>query len=260
MTSTARRLEPIALYYVDAKTYRPVRVVTPPPYGRIAMLDTVPVRTDDWSAFLNTGVTYPEHARFGFPMDPSAFLVGFPGTTTRNFPVIPQYTTVSAPRAHLVYDFDNYLVLAPTAANRRLTSVRAVRDDFLAYASGFRAASTPLFMALNGYFETCFRAFTAGELAACSRHVAEVRAAVPPLLRFVTGNRFPASSLPFTSADLRRLVSTLRGLRYGFGKVAALIASDDFVNPSRYTGSVNSFFRAIMELQADIPELRLQFR
>jgi hypothetical protein len=257
-TPAARRLEPIAIYYVDANTYRPVRVVSPPPYGRIAMSpDGQAVRSAAWPSFLKTGVTYPEHAGLGFPMDPSAFLAGFPGTSTRSFPVIPQYTTVSAPRAHLVYDFDNYELLAPTAANRRLTSVRAVRDGIAAYAAGFRAASTPLFSAFNAYYgRDCFG--VTGQLRTCGERVAEVRATIPPLLRFVTGHTPPASSLPETKADLDRFVGTLHSLQYGFAKLAALVAADDFVNPTRYADPIR-FWNAIFELQADIPELRLRF-
>lgn len=243
---TARRLEPIALYYVDADTYRPVRIVTPPPYGRVAIYpDTLGV--------------IPEKASVGFPMDPSAFLAGFPGVPTRSFPAIPRATTVSAPRAHLVYDFDAYRLLAPTAANRKLTSVRAMRDDVARYASGFRAASTPVFRALFAYAPACLGVAIIRQLSACTRRVAEVRATLPRLLRFVTGNTPPASSLPSTKADLRRLVASIRGLQHGFAALAALIAANDFVNPSAHTGAVKALYTTIADLQADIPELRLRF-
>jgi hypothetical protein len=203
-TPAARRLEPIAIYYVDANTYRPVRVVSPPPYGRIAMSpDGQAVRSAAWPSFLKTGVTYPEHAGLGFPMDPSAFLAGFPGTSTRSFPVIPQYTTVSAPRAHLVYDFDNYELLAPTAANRRLTSVRAVRDGIAAYAAGFRAASTPLFSAFNAYYgPRSARRFRRSSASSPATHRRRARCRRPRRISTGSSARFTASSTDSRSSQL----------------------------------------------------------
>jgi hypothetical protein len=115
---SGRRLEPIALYYVDARTYRPVRFVIPPPRGVVILAGS----ETDWL------VVHPESALFslGVPMDPSVFLLGFPGYSAPTEPVIPGDTTVSKARPHRIYDFEDYQLLAPTAANRRLTNVRAM--------------------------------------------------------------------------------------------------------------------------------------
>jgi DNA-directed RNA polymerase specialized sigma24 family protein len=118
----------IALYYVDPKTYRPVRLVFPPPHGRVAILPAA-----SWSK--NLGKRFPRGtlvvladpstwSRLGFPMHPSMFLLGFPGYTVPTL-FIPG-ATVSGPRPHLVFDFEEYRLLAPTADNRKLTSVRAM--------------------------------------------------------------------------------------------------------------------------------------
>jgi hypothetical protein len=123
---TGHRLEPTALYYVDAHTYRPVRVVIPPPYGRVVLFD--PPHTADPIA-LSFLAVYPDEGSafsFGLPMDPSAFLLGSPGYSFPTLPVIPGNTMVSRPRPHRVYDFEQYRLIAPTAANRRLTNVRAI--------------------------------------------------------------------------------------------------------------------------------------
>jgi hypothetical protein len=122
------RLVSIALYYVDPKTYRPVRLVFPSPHGRVAILSAA-----SWSK--NLGKRFPRGtlvvladpstwSRLGFPMHPSMFLLGFPGYTVPTL-FIPG-ATVSGPRPHLVFDFEEYRLLAPTADNRKLTSVRAM--------------------------------------------------------------------------------------------------------------------------------------
>jgi hypothetical protein len=248
--TVARLLKPIALYYVDADTYRPVRVVAPPPDGPVVMLPPGAARSK------YVGPENLNGSRFGFPMDPGAFLAGFPGYTGLSVPGIPA-GPVPRPKPYLVYDFDTYRLLAPTAANHRLTSVRAVYADVERYASGFRAASTPLFRALHAYGPGCLG--VVHELTRCGRAIADVRAALPPLLRYVLARTPPASSLQWANADLRRLVKTLRALQRGFAALAALNARDDFVNPSRYTDWMPGFYKTISDLQVDIPELRLRF-
>jgi hypothetical protein len=123
---TGRRLEPTALYYVDARTYRPVRVVIPPPHGRVVLFDP-PGSADPVD--LSWLVVYPEKTSsfsVGLPMDPSVFLLGLPGYSFPTVPVIPGNTTVSRPRPHRIYDFEDYRLLPPSAANRRLADVRAI--------------------------------------------------------------------------------------------------------------------------------------
>jgi hypothetical protein len=130
-TMDARLLEPIALYYVDAQTYRPVRVVIPPPGGPVVML-APPSRFDpaDFSSLGSLGFL-PEDtstsSRLGFPMDPSAFLLGSPGYSIPTLPVLlGPGQTVSGRSLYRVYDFEDYRLIAPTAANRRLTNLRAM--------------------------------------------------------------------------------------------------------------------------------------
>lgn len=250
-TPMGRRLEPIALYYVDAHTYRPVRVVVPPPNGHVVLLGPGSPRD------LAVGPEDLNGSRLGFPMDPSAFLVGFPGYPALTLPGLATRSAHVA-RTHLVYDFDAYSLLPATANNHRLASVQALRNDVAAYASGFRAASTPVFKGLDAY-DSCLQRGKLQQLGPCARSVAAVQAALPRLLWYVTSAKHPATSLPSTNADLRRLATSLRSLRYGFAKLAALIASDDFVNPTRYTGAWTTFWKSIFELQADVPELRLRF-
>jgi hypothetical protein len=125
-TMTARLLEPIALYYVDAHTYRPVRVVIPPPNGPVVIL-AGPSRADPLDVtplgFLPEDTS--ASSRLGFPMDPSAFLLGSPGYSFPTLPVLlgPGETV---PNLHRTYDFEEYRLIAATAANRRLADVRAV--------------------------------------------------------------------------------------------------------------------------------------
>ena len=72
---------------------------------------------------------YPDEGSvfsFGLPMDPSVFLLGSPGYSFPTLPVIPDNTMVSRPRPHRVYDFEEYRLLAPSAANRAHTNVRAM--------------------------------------------------------------------------------------------------------------------------------------
>jgi len=82
------RLVPIALYFVDVHTYRPVRVVIT--------------------------AARPSAYRLGFPLTSITFLPygGFSGAK-------------GPPLRALVYDFLEYRYLAATDANRKLTSVRA---------------------------------------------------------------------------------------------------------------------------------------
>jgi hypothetical protein len=128
-TMKGRVLAPIALYYVDVHTYRPVRVVIPPPNGRVAlfvlpdMADPIDFSSTKWH------VGWPEDKRaslsLGVPMDPSDFLVGFPEYPSAAIPVIPA-EDAPGPKLHRVYDFEDYRLLAPTAANRRLANLRAM--------------------------------------------------------------------------------------------------------------------------------------
>lgn len=132
------RLIPIALYYADADTYRPVRLVIPPPHGRVVIYGgqtangmapafppgTIAMSLSDFIA--DSGL--------GFPMDASVFLVGFPGYAVPDLPFLPM-ATATGPKPHAVYDFDDYQLLAPTTANRRLTSVQAVHANAIRKAS-----------------------------------------------------------------------------------------------------------------------------
>jgi len=125
---TGRVLRPIALYYVNADTYRPVRVVIPPPNGPVVLF-AAPEGAD--SLDLDPLVWYPEDTsastRLGVPMDPSAFLLGSPGYSFPTLPVIPGPGEKLPGRSlHRTYDFEDYRLIARTAANRRLTNVRAV--------------------------------------------------------------------------------------------------------------------------------------
>ncbi len=126
-TSTARLLEPIALYYVDARTYRPVRVVIPPPDGRVVLF-AGPDRADPLD--FNPPVFLPEDTnagRLGIPLDPSTFLLGSPDYSFPTLPVLPgPGDTASALNLHRIYDFEEYRLIAPSAANRRVTNVRAM--------------------------------------------------------------------------------------------------------------------------------------
>jgi hypothetical protein len=127
----ARLLEPIALYYADAHTYRPVRLVIPPPHGRVRILpdpDAANPRLGFDPHYLGV---LPEDSSLGFPMDLSAFLLGFPAySSPPTLLVLPAPgATASFPRLHRVYDFEEYQLLAPTAANGRLTSVQAMHPD-----------------------------------------------------------------------------------------------------------------------------------
>jgi hypothetical protein len=126
MFPTARLLEPIALYYVDARTYRPVRLVIPPRHGRVRIL--VDPGADEPA--LDYG-HYPgvlaEDSSLGFPIDPGAFLLGFPGYSSPTLLVLPAAgAEAEFPRLHRVYDFEDYRLLPPTAANRGRTNVRAM--------------------------------------------------------------------------------------------------------------------------------------
>jgi hypothetical protein len=126
MVPPAHVLQPIALYYVDAHTYRPVRLVIPPPQGRVRILPD----TDAANPVLDYG-HYPgvlaEDSSLGFPIDPGAFLLGSPGYSSPTLLVLPAAgAEAEFPRLHRVYDFEDYRLLAPTAANRRLTNVRAM--------------------------------------------------------------------------------------------------------------------------------------
>jgi len=245
----ARLLKPIALYYVDADTYRPVRVVAPPPDGPVVLLAGNAPR-DRY-----VGPENLNGSRMGFPMDPGTFLAGFPGYPALALPGIPT-RPVPGPKPYLVYDFERYRLLASTAANQRLTSVRAVYDDVASYAAGFRAASTPLFKALDA---KCPFALSMKEFASCEgQRVAKVRTAISSLLRYVIHTIFPASSLPWTKPDLRRLVVSLRSLQRGYTRLAALVGTNDYLNPSRFTGAEVAFYKAILDLEVDIPELRLR--
>jgi hypothetical protein len=123
----AHVLEPIALYYVDARTYRPVRLVIPPPHGRVRILAD-PNAAEPSSHYYH-GV-FAEDPRLGFPMDPGAFLLGlpeYPSPTMLLLPAPGYEAEVPGPQ-HRLYDFEGYRLLAPTAANRKLTDVRAVHS------------------------------------------------------------------------------------------------------------------------------------
>jgi hypothetical protein len=115
---------PVALYFADANTYRPIRIVIPPPHARLVILSpsasgqSLPIPSDLPPDTLFIAPENPSTSfRLGFPMDPSFFLVGFPGYAA---PTLP---------AHAVYDFEDYRLLAPTADNRKLTSVQAMHPD-----------------------------------------------------------------------------------------------------------------------------------
>ena len=122
----AHVLEPIALYYVDARTYRPVRLVIPPPRGRVRIQ---PI--SDTEAATPVLEPYPgvlaDDPSLGFPIDPGSFLPGSPGYSSPTLLILPSRgAEASFPELHRVYDFERYRLLAPTAANRRLANVRAM--------------------------------------------------------------------------------------------------------------------------------------
>jgi hypothetical protein len=126
MSPPARLLEPIALYYVDAHTYRPVRLVIAPPQGRVRILPDIDAANPalDYDHF--PGVL-AEDDSLGFPIDPGSFLLGSPGYSSPTLLILPARGSEALfPQMPRIYDFERYRLLAPTAANRRLANLQAV--------------------------------------------------------------------------------------------------------------------------------------
>ena len=118
-TPRGRLLVPVALYYVDAKTYRPVRVaINPPQAHHLVILSGTLTQKEISKLPPDTLVIAPENPgrrlRLGFPLDPSFFLVGEAGYPT---PTLPP---------HAVYDFEDYRLVAPAPGSHTLASVRAM--------------------------------------------------------------------------------------------------------------------------------------
>ena len=114
------------------------------------------------------------------------------------------------------------------------------------------------------------------QLPACGRGAAAYRGSLPRLLRFVTDNRPPRTSLPETRADLRKLGTSIRVLQQRLTKLAALIKAKDLARVKAMVGSdapllggypiwkpspintpMEAFIRAAKDTEVDIPGLRL---
>jgi hypothetical protein len=68
-----------------------------------------------------------EDSSIGFPIDPGSFLPGSPGYSSPTLLVLPgRGSEASFPKLHRMYDFEEYRLLVPTAANRRMANVRAM--------------------------------------------------------------------------------------------------------------------------------------
>ena len=155
-----------------------------------------------------------------------------------------------------------------------LTAGSAGRPE--SYVSGFRAAFAQVRRASSQYGAGCLRATRVRQLPACGRGAAVYQGSLPRLLRFVTDNRPPRTSLPETSADLRRLGTSIRVLQQRLTKLAALIKAKDLARVKAMVGSdapllagypiwkpspintpMEAFMRAAKDLEVDIPGLRL---
>ena len=109
-------------------------------------------------------------------------------------------------------------------------ALKATFRDFV--LPSLRSCGLPI-----GYGSTCLRATRVRQLPACERGAAASRGSLFRLLRFVTENRPPRTSLPETSAELRKLGTSIRVLQQRLTKLTALIKAKDLARVKAMVGS-----------------------